>query len=86
MNRWIRHQFPNEIMLTGARLLVIVLASSLFAAMSAAQEAEWIWSPDHAKEGVPMNLLQAQLGHFAIRLASASTNESSSASGSARLT
>ena len=53
MNRWIRHQFPHEIMLTGARLLLIALAGSLLAASAAAQEAEWIWSPDHAKEGVP---------------------------------
>lgn len=53
MNGWIRLSVMEEIIRACSRLALATFASFLLAAGAAAEEAEWIWAPDHAKEGVP---------------------------------
>src|SRR5947207_3375593 len=53
MNGWIRTKITDEIIRTCSRLALAALATAFLAAGAVAQEAEWIWSPDHAKDGVP---------------------------------
>src|SRR5581483_11857052 len=53
MNGWTRAGLRKAI-LRGAYCWLSAFAAAAVATSSLrAQEAEWIWSPDHAKEGVP---------------------------------
>src|SRR5262245_29273983 len=53
MNERIRPRACTEIHRTVVRLALISLASFVLMGRAAAQEAEWIWSPDHGKDAVP---------------------------------
>src|SRR6267142_2857435 len=63
MDGWIRTNFTDETAHSKSRHQgfchagrVLGLAAALllfFAGRAAAEEAQWIWSPDHAKENVP---------------------------------
>src|SRR6187549_1748876 len=62
MNGWIRKRFMDEAAMCGqwqrrsrvARLFVAAAGLILlFLSSVAAEEAQWIWSPEHAKESVP---------------------------------
>jgi putative heme-binding domain-containing protein len=52
MNGWIRSRFTRQISCLANYCLAGIFAF-LIASAAHAQEAEWIWSPDHAKEAVP---------------------------------
>jgi putative heme-binding domain-containing protein len=53
MNGWTRAGLTKAILRTACCWVLAVAASGIAAASARAQEAEWIWSPEHAKEGVP---------------------------------
>ena len=53
MNGWIRQQFKDDLIKAATHIAWGATVLLFFAASAAADEAQWIWSPDHTKESVP---------------------------------
>src|SRR3954447_14895718 len=53
MNGWIRAGIKDKFFRRACCWLLAAAAAVVVASAVHAQEAEWIWSPEHAKEGVP---------------------------------
>src|SRR5256885_13484706 len=53
MNGWIRHRVTDVILRGSSRVAWAMIVGAALASSAGAQEAEWVWSPEHAKEGVP---------------------------------
>src|SRR5262245_56923483 len=53
MNGWIRQQIKDDLIKVATHIAWGAIVFLFFAASAAAEEAQWIWSPEHAKEGVP---------------------------------
>src|SRR5262249_17961438 len=76
MNGWIRNRFTDETSHRFHRAFVAVITALILTTPAAADEAQWIWTPEHGKEGVPtgescffrkgLNLKQPEAGQIAI--------------------